>query len=347
MTLADGLVASWSLNDTLTDPISGQTLVSIDGASYFETGKLGKAWGVGGVATRGLKTLTPPMDSTPAFTVSVWHRFTRTVTPTTNLTAFLFDLRNTSNGRHVTASLGLSPGYWWIEMISYTGYIAWEPTAFPFDNNWHNWLFIYANGLNAAKIYLDGVLKKSGSVTPQAIAANRLNVGVMTNGAGGIYPADSIDGFHWWNRALSAPEVAQVYNSGTGWEYTPPDSTPNAFEFADVVDADPETSYTSNSQTVTGMDAGTSISISGGEYRINGGAWTSGAGTIDPGQTLELRATSSAESEGVVTVTVTVGTASADWTITTGVLSSIVSNLVGSSILGSRILRSRIVQGHV
>jgi hypothetical protein len=42
-----------------------------------------------------------------------------------------------------------------------------------------------------------------------------------------------------------------------------------------------------------------------------------------------------------------VGTTSADWKITTGVLSSIVSNLVGSSILGSRILRSRIVQGHV
>jgi hypothetical protein len=49
----------------------------------------------------------------------------------------------------------------------------------------------------------------------------------------------------------------------------------------------------------------------------------------------------------VVTVTVTVGTVSVDWSITTGVLSSLVTNLVGSAILGSRIFNSRIVRGHV
>ena len=101
-------------------------------------------------------------------------------------------------------------------------------------------------------------------------------------------------------------------------EYAPSsDDTPDAFAFSAVTDADPSTLYVSDSQEITGMDAGTAISIVGGEYRIGGGAWTSDPGTIDPGDTLELRSTSSAESEGVVTVTVTVGTVSVDWTITT------------------------------
>jgi hypothetical protein len=113
-----------------------------------------------------------------------------------------------------------------------------------------------------------------------------------------------------------------------------------------VTNADPSTVYVSDSQTIIGMDAGTAVSITGGEYRINGGAWTAAAGTIDPGQTLELRATSSAESEGVVTVTITVGTVSVDWTLTTKLIASVVTTILwGSTPDTSRILSSRIVRG--
>lgn len=128
----------------------------------------------------------------------------------------------------------------------------------------------------------------------------------------------------------------------------PADNTPDTFAFLAVTDADPSTVYVSDEQTITGMDAGTSVSITGGEYRLDGGAWTAEAGTIDPGQTLELRATSSAESEGVVTVTITVGTLSVDWTITTAVLGSVVTTILwGSTPDTSRILSSRIVRGMV
>jgi hypothetical protein len=101
-------------------------------------------------------------------------------------------------------------------------------------------------------------------------------------------------------------------------EYTPPaDNTPDAFSFAAVTGADLATEQISEPQEITGMDAGTAISITGGEYRLNGGEWTAAAGTIDPGDTLELRQTSSAEPETETTATVTVGTVSVDWSVTT------------------------------
>jgi hypothetical protein len=79
---------------------------------------------------------------------------------------------------------------------------------------------------------------------------------------------------------------------------------------------------------------------------VAGGAWTSAPGTINPGQTLELRATSAATPETVVTVSVTVGTVSVTWTITTAAVAAVVTNiLLGSTADSSRVLNSRIVRG--
>jgi hypothetical protein len=35
---------------------------------------------------------------------------------------------------------------------------------------------------------------------------------------------EKIDAFGWWNCALTDNEVAELYNSGNGWEYTPSDN---------------------------------------------------------------------------------------------------------------------------
>jgi hypothetical protein len=132
-------------------------------------------------------------------------------------------------------------------------------------------------------------------------------------------------GFPWWvimwtSALLEGEYHANIGAAGTATvaEYVPPaDDTPDDFSFLAVVDADPETQYVSDSAEVTGMDAGTAISVENGEYRVNGGAWTSDAGTIDPGDTLELRGTSSGEPKGVVAVSVTVGTLAKEWTVET------------------------------
>jgi hypothetical protein len=140
-----------------------------------------------------------------------------------------------------------------------------------------------------------------------------------SSGAASAYD-EQIDAVGWWGRKLEDSEIADLYAAGAGWEPPlPADNTPDAFSFADVTDADLSTVYVSDSQVITGMDAGTAISITDGEYRIDGGAWASGAGTINPGQTLELRQTSSGTPETKTTATVTVGTVAVDWDVTTAI----------------------------
>jgi agarase len=61
-----------------------------------------------------------------------------------------------------------------------------------------------------------------------------------------------------------------ITNSGTQI-----DATPNAFSFNAITNAVLNSGYTSNAITVTGINTGTSISISNGRYRINAGGFTS------------------------------------------------------------------------
>jgi hypothetical protein len=71
------------------------------------------------------------------------------------------------------------------------------------------------------------------------------------------------------------------------------------------------------------MDAGTAISVSGGEMSINSGAFTSTATTIDPSDTVQLRVTSSASNSTATNVTLTIGTESDIWTVTTVAAASV------------------------
>lgn len=59
------------------------------------------------------------------------------------------------------------------------------------------------------------------------------------------------------------------------------------------------------------------ISIVGGQYKVNAGTWTSTSGTVSNSDMVTVRRTSSASYDTTVTVTLTVGTYSTDFDITT------------------------------
>lgn len=61
------------------------------------------------------------------------------------------------------------------------------------------------------------------------------------------------------------------------------------FSFVPVHNAQPGSWQTSNSVTISGLGCPAAVQIDQGEYRINGGAWTSVAGSINNGQSLQLR----------------------------------------------------------
>lgn len=89
-----------------------------------------------------------------------------------------------------------------------------------------------------------------------------------------------------------------------------------AISFTPVYRAERSTLYVSNTVTVSGLGSVQTVSVSGGEVSINGGAFASG-GTLSDGQTLAVRQTSSAQPGRRTRATVTVGSIEAYFDVTT------------------------------
>lgn len=97
------------------------------------------------------------------------------------------------------------------------------------------------------------------------------------------------------------------------------DTTPNAFTFVDVTDANTTTLTTASAVTITGINSPANVTVTGSgspQISINGGAWVT-SGSISNNQTLRVRLTSSSSSNTTLTATVTVGGVSDAWTVRT------------------------------
>ncbi|MSO46084.1 MAG: hypothetical protein EXQ59_04880 [Acidobacteria bacterium] len=104
---------------------------------------------------------------------------------------------------------------------------------------------------------------------------------------------------------LTVGGVSKIFSATTGGA----DTTPDAFSFTSQTNMLPNTLVTSNTMTVSGINSAANISVSGGEYRIgNGNTWTSAAGTVDNGDSVRVRHTSSSSGSTTVTTTLTIGT---------------------------------------
>ncbi|MEQ1803347.1 MAG: hypothetical protein ABL989_15570 [Gammaproteobacteria bacterium] len=98
----------------------------------------------------------------------------------------------------------------------------------------------------------------------------------------------------------------------------PVDLTPDPFAFTDVTDVALSTVTTSNTVTITGIAAAAPITVTGGEYSIGcNGTFVSTAGTINDGQTVCVRNTSSATPATAVNTVLSVSSVSDTFTTTT------------------------------
>ncbi|VUD69256.1 hypothetical protein TDB9533_04623 [Thalassocella blandensis] len=95
------------------------------------------------------------------------------------------------------------------------------------------------------------------------------------------------------------------------------DTTPNSFFFVDALDVELTTPILSNTISVRGFNAVTSISIVDGEYSISNSEYTSEDGELLPGQSVRLRLISSSEFNDTKTATLTIGGVVADFKVTT------------------------------
>jgi len=95
------------------------------------------------------------------------------------------------------------------------------------------------------------------------------------------------------------------------------DTTPDPFEFAAQSNVALNAVVTSNAVTISGIDAPAPISINGGTYAINGGAYTSAAGSIGNGDSVQVRQTASAQYATTTTATLTIGGVQGVFSVTT------------------------------
>jgi hypothetical protein len=107
------------------------------------------------------------------------------------------------------------------------------------------------------------------------------------------------------------PWIASFFVGGAS------DTTPDAFSFTDQSGVALSSTITSAAITVSGIDAAADITITGGTYSINGGAYTSSAGTVTVGQQVTVRHTSSASYLTATDTILTIGGVSGTFTSTT------------------------------
>jgi Outer membrane protein beta-barrel domain len=116
------------------------------------------------------------------------------------------------------------------------------------------------------------------------------------------------------NLAASPTVTSVVTLSGTGIN-----SIPSPFSFTPLINVDPSSVQVSNSITVASTDAPAPISVSaGGQYSINGGAFTSVPGVVSPGAQVQVQLTAASGYSTSDSAALIIGGVSSTFTVTTG-----------------------------
>ena len=186
--------------------------------------------------------------------------------------------------------------------------------------------FDIANKSNVALSTLiesDGVTI-AGLTTASSISVTdgeySINGGAYTATAGTISNGQTVKVRHTSSASNATPTTTTLTIGGVSDTFTATtltDTIPNTFSFTDVSNIALSTLIESNEITVSGLAVASPISITDGEYSINGGTYTATAGTISNGQTVKVRHTSSGSNATPTTTTLTIGGISDTFTATT------------------------------
>jgi len=118
------------------------------------------------------------------------------------------------------------------------------------------------------------------------------------------------------NAILTIGGVSDTFSVTT----LPVDTTPDAFSFVSQNNVTVDTQVISNTISLAGINAATAISITGGEYNVDGGAFTGNSATVVNGQQISVRQTSSTSYATSTEAVLTVGTITRSFSVTTSAL---------------------------
>lgn len=147
------------------------------------------------------------------------------------------------------------------------------------------------------------------------------NSGVWNGGGGSVNNGDFVQVRHTATSSGGGGSHTTLTVGGVSATFTTvtqvPDTTPDAFGFGTVNNAQPNTQYQSGAVTPTGFNATTSVSVSFGGWYKNGTYMGTGSGTINPGDSVQVLGTSSGSFGGSSTARLVIGGVEGDYTIFT------------------------------
>lgn len=204
---------------------------------------------------------------------------------------------------------------------------TWSITTVGADTTPDQFTFTDVNGVTRSTTQTSSLITISGVNSP---ATTSVSGGTYSKNGGGYTTAGTTasngDTFRLRhtssssystavNTTLTSGGVSDTFTSTT--EAEPADVTPDAFSFTDTSGVARSATQQSNTITITGISAATSVSISGGTYSKNGGGYTTAGTTAVLNDTFNVRHTSSASFSSAVNTTLTVGGVSDTFTSTT------------------------------
>ncbi|MBI5584163.1 MAG: LamG domain-containing protein, partial [Deltaproteobacteria bacterium] len=209
---------------------------------------------------------------------------------------------------------------------------TWTHVAVVYDGATFNEVALFINGT------LVGTVSASGTVLNTLNAATCLMIGNEPNVCdvqtdGDFSWEGRLDEVEFFDRALLMAEIQTIVNAGVDGKCL--DLAPDAFAFTDVTGAALSTPFTSNVITVAGLGAHAPISITGGQYSINGGAPTGAMGTVANGNTVTVQQTSAATFSTTTNVLLTIGTVSDTFSVTTANQAPTVTGITPSNGLNN------------
>jgi hypothetical protein len=195
-----GCIHEWSLDGDANDSVGSQN-GTVNGSCTFGAGQMGQALSTPGTTGNYLSIPQAAFDFSSAISFGFWIKTTDTnyviaSTQDANNSGFMID---PVDGDCYVANGGV-----------YVVNPANGTNAGFNDGGWHHYFFTWdgSTGADKARVYLDGVLKWTGTATGVGSATHRSTVNFGRFSDGDYWRAIEIDEIRVFNRELVAAEVA-------------------------------------------------------------------------------------------------------------------------------------------
>jgi hypothetical protein len=201
-----------------------------------------------------------------------------------------------------------------------------QPQPTPPDTTPNPVNFAPVNDANLSTVTESNQVTISGINTAVAISVTGGeykigDAGTYTGAAGTINSGDKVQLRTTSASTLNtAKDVKLTVGTSTFTFTVTTKGTSGSLAFTTKIDQPWATALESNTVTLTGINPSTPISVSGagGSYKVNAGAYTSTAGTVNDGDTVTVKGNTASADLTSTVVTLTIGAQARTFTITTG-----------------------------